>query len=137
MSIAAKSYLFSPTTVGEHELAHRVVLAPLTRTRANVHFVPTDLMVEYYTQRGSVPGTLLITEAVTVAAEAGGRPHVPGIWSERQVAAWKRVGPIVVSVYENGALTMLVLRLQMLSTRKVLSSSLSYELMDVQPIQNF
>ncbi|KAI0821524.1 putative NADPH2 dehydrogenase chain OYE2 [Irpex lacteus] len=91
MSIAAKSHLFLPTTVGEHELAHRVVLAPLTRTRANVHFVPTDLMVEYYTQRGSLPGTLLITEAVTVAAEAGGRPHVPGIWSEEQVAAWKRV----------------------------------------------
>ncbi|KAI0087192.1 NADH:flavin oxidoreductase/NADH oxidase [Irpex rosettiformis] len=91
MSGSSTSRLFEPVVVGELDLAHRVVLAPLTRTRADVHFVPSELMVEYYTQRGSVAGTLLITEAVTIAPEAGGRPHVPGISSEEQIVAWKRV----------------------------------------------
>ena len=90
------SRLFEPTVVGGLRLAHRIVLAPLTRTRADVHFVPNALMVEYYTQRASVPGTLLVTEAITIAPEAGGRPHVPGIWSEEQITAWKRVSLIIL-----------------------------------------
>ena len=52
-----------------------------------------QLAVEYYRQRASVPGTLLISEAITIAPEAGGRPHVPGIWSEEQISAWKEVVP--------------------------------------------
>lgn len=85
------SRLFEPIEVAGLPLKHRVVLAPLNRCRANAYFVPTDLMTQYYAQRASVPGTLLITESVNVAAEAGGRPHVPGLWSDEQVAGWKRV----------------------------------------------
>ena len=83
--------LFSPIKVGTMELGHRVVLAPMTRMRADEAHVPTDLMVEYYKQRSSVPGSLLITEGTFIAPQAGGMPRVPGIWSEEQIAAWKKV----------------------------------------------
>ncbi|KAI0780587.1 NADH:flavin oxidoreductase/NADH oxidase [Trametes elegans] len=87
--------LFQPITVGDLTLAHRVVLAPLTRCRANPGHVPNDLAVEYYAQRASVPGTLLISEGTFIAAQAGGlsfsNTTIPGIWSEEQVAAWKRI----------------------------------------------
>jgi NADPH2 dehydrogenase len=49
------------------------------------------MMKEYYTQRASTPGTLLITEATFIAARAGGQANVPGIWSEEQIAAWREV----------------------------------------------
>lgn len=88
---AATPALFRPTTVGGLALQHRVVLAPLTRNRANAQHVHGALAVEYYAQRASVRGTLLISEAITIVPEGGGRPHVPGIWSEEQVEAWQRV----------------------------------------------
>lgn len=92
MSSETESRLFKPVTIGDSiELKHRVVLAPLTRNRANSDFVHGELAVEYYTQRGNVPGTLLITEATTIAQEAAGRPHVPGIYNEAQIDAWKNV----------------------------------------------
>jgi NADPH2 dehydrogenase len=84
--------LFQPIQVGDLQLEHRVVLAPLTRVRADkkhVHQLP--IAQEYYTQRASVPGTLLITEATFIAAQAGGINNVPGIWSDEQVTAWKKV----------------------------------------------
>ena len=74
-----------------HALQHRVVLAPLTRMRANDQHVPSPLAPEYYAQRASVPGTLLISEGTFPAAQAGGLNNVPGIWSEEQIAAWKPV----------------------------------------------
>ncbi|KAF7975567.1 hypothetical protein HWV62_9263 [Athelia sp. TMB] len=48
-------------------------------------------MPEYYAQRGSVPGTMLVTEATFIAAKAGGIPNVPGIWNEDQIEGWKKV----------------------------------------------
>ncbi|ANB11500.1 Oye2p [Sugiyamaella lignohabitans] len=86
----ATPLLYTPLKVGRYELQHRVVLAPLTRFRSPNH-VPTDSVAEYYAQRASRPGTLLITEGTYIAAKAGGYPHVPGIWSEEQVKAWKKV----------------------------------------------
>ncbi|TFK92882.1 NADH:flavin oxidoreductase/NADH oxidase [Polyporus arcularius HHB13444] len=83
--------LFQPAKVGDLELSNRVVFAPLTRFRADNAHVPTDMMVEYYKQRASYPGTLLITEATYITAQAGGMPNVPGIWSEEQIAGWKKV----------------------------------------------
>ena len=85
------SRLFQPLQVGDITLQHRVVMAPLTRFRADKEHVHTDLAVQYYGQRAEVPGTLLITEATFIAAEAGGYDNVPGIWSDAQVAAWKKV----------------------------------------------
>ena len=84
--------LFQPAKVGDITLAHRVVLAPLTRCRANDKHTHTDLAVTYYSQRASTPGTLLITEATYIAANAGHfSPHAPGVWNEEQIAAWKKV----------------------------------------------
>ena len=91
MSTSELPTLFMPIKVGNMLLQHRVVLAPLTRIRASDDFVPTELAAEYYAQRGSTPGTLHITEATYIAAQAGSYANVPGIWNEPQIAAWKKV----------------------------------------------
>jgi NADPH2 dehydrogenase len=84
--------LFSPLRVGAIELKHRVVLAPLTRYRSTKKgHVPHDFVKTYYGQRGSTPGTLLITEATFIAPQAGGYDNVPGIWNDEQIAGWKKV----------------------------------------------
>jgi 2,4-dienoyl-CoA reductase-like NADH-dependent reductase (Old Yellow Enzyme family) len=88
----ATSKLFQPIQVGRVTLQHRVVMAPLTRYRGNSRHTPTDLLVEHYAARGSLPGTLIISEATFIAHKASGYSfHVPGIWSDEQVAAWKKV----------------------------------------------
>ncbi|KAI0057199.1 FMN-linked oxidoreductase [Artomyces pyxidatus] len=83
--------LFHPIKLGDLKLQHRVVLAPLTRFRANDAHEHTDLGIEYYAQRASVPGTLLITEATFIAQRATGYPNAPGVWSDKQIAAWKKI----------------------------------------------
>ncbi|KAF7362628.1 putative inactive dehydrogenase EasA [Mycena venus] len=87
----ATSKLFQPALVGEVHLNHRVVYAPTTRFRADENHTPLPLVAEYYQQRASVPGTLLISEATFIAARAGGFKHAPGIWSDEQITAWKKV----------------------------------------------
>jgi N-ethylmaleimide reductase len=82
--------LFSPAQVGQLHLAHRVVLAPLTRLRAEEGDVPGDLMVEYYAQRAS-KGGLLIAEATSVSPMGIAYARAPGIYTDAQVAGWKRV----------------------------------------------
>ena len=91
MTTAATPKLFMPLELGDLVLAHRVVMAPLTRFRADKDHVHQDLAVKYYGQRAEVPGTLIITEATFIAAEAGGYDNIPGIWSDAQIAAWKNV----------------------------------------------
>lgn len=84
--------LFRPIKVGKINLNQRITLAPLTRTRAdNAGQVPNDIIAEYYEQRASVPGTLLISEGTFISGRAGGYPDVPGIWSKEQIAGWKKV----------------------------------------------
>lgn len=85
------SKLFTPLQIGKSQLQHRMVLAPLTRFRASDEHVPTPMMVEYYTQRASVPGTLLITEATFISPRGAGYPNVPGLWTSEQLAGWKKV----------------------------------------------
>ncbi|KAJ7931718.1 hypothetical protein B0H13DRAFT_831706 [Mycena leptocephala] len=83
--------LFQPTLVGDIELSHRVVFAPTTRFRADANHAPLPHVAEYYEQRASTSGSLLISEATYIAARAGGYPHAPGIWSEEQIVAWKKI----------------------------------------------
>lgn len=85
--------LFHPIKVGELPLRHRVVLAPMTRLRATKTHVHSKLAVEFYEQRASVSGTLLITESTIIAPQAGGYPYMPGIWNDEQIGAWKDVRP--------------------------------------------
>ncbi|KAG5644434.1 hypothetical protein DXG03_008529 [Asterophora parasitica] len=98
--------LFQPLLVGEMTLSHRVVLAPLTRFRANAQHVPLPHVKDYYSQRASSPGTLLISEATFIAQRAGGYPNAPGIWSEAQISAWKE---ITDAVHTKGSLIYLQL----------------------------
>lgn len=67
-------------------------MAPLTRLRAADNRVPVPLMKEYYGQRASVPGTLIITEGTFISPSAcGGFINTPGIWSKDQLAAWRTI----------------------------------------------
>ncbi|KAG6819571.1 hypothetical protein H0H93_010630 [Arthromyces matolae] len=93
--------LFNPITVGNLRLEHRVVLAPLTRYRSTKKHVPTlPLMQDYYSQRSSTPGSLLVTEGTFIAEKAGGYDNVPGIWNDEQARAWKQ---ITDQVHANGS----------------------------------
>ncbi|TKX24148.1 putative inactive reductase easA [Elsinoe australis] len=83
--------LFSPLKIGNLTLSSRLVMAPLTRFRSDDAHVPLDFVPEYYAQRACVPGTLLISEATFISPQAGGYPSVPGIYSDAQIAAWKKV----------------------------------------------
>jgi N-ethylmaleimide reductase len=84
------SKLFAPTQVGPYRLSHRVVMAPLTRMRSDPGDIPSDLMVEYYTQRAS-DGGLIISEATPVSIRGYGYAGAPGIYSDTQIAGWRRV----------------------------------------------
>ncbi|MNJ99206.1 N-ethylmaleimide reductase [compost metagenome] len=82
--------LFTPIKVGDLTLPNRVIMAPLTRSRAiGGGRVPNELMVEYYVQRASAG--LILTEATAVTPQGVGYADTPGIWSEEQVAGWKKV----------------------------------------------
>ncbi|WWD19946.1 hypothetical protein CI109_104419 [Kwoniella shandongensis] len=96
---------WTPLQIGDVTLAHRVVLAPLTRGRATISTihsrtsVPNDLMKVYYTERAT-PGGLLISEATPVSVRASGFPGVPGTFTEEQQEAWR---PIVGGVHAKGS----------------------------------
>lgn len=81
--------LFDPIRVGALDLPNRVLMAPLTRSRATEARVPTPLMREYYVQRASAG--LIISEATSVTPMGVGYAATPGIWSDEQVAAWRYV----------------------------------------------
>ncbi len=83
------SSLFSSLQVGAVSLPNRVLMAPLTRCRAEGANVPTDLMAEYYGQRASAG--LIISEATTVSPRGHGYPNTPGIYTAEHVAGWKKV----------------------------------------------
>ncbi|KAK3318971.1 hypothetical protein B0H66DRAFT_497837 [Apodospora peruviana] len=89
--MSSSTNLFKPLTVGNIQLKHRVAMAPLTRFRADDDHVPTPMMAEYYSQRASVPGTLIVSEATFIAADSGGYPNVPGIYNDAQIAGWRQV----------------------------------------------
>jgi N-ethylmaleimide reductase len=83
--------LFTPISIGSLKLAHRVVMAPLTRSRSDLPGdVPNDLMLEYYTQRAS-KGGLIIGEATTISTSARGWLGAPGLYSDKQVDGWKKI----------------------------------------------
>ena len=79
----------SPIQFGELKLKNRVVMAPLTRSRATADRVPTELMAEYYAQRASAG--LIIAEATVISEEANGYENTPGLFTDAQVEGWKKV----------------------------------------------
>lgn len=87
--MSSSSVLYQPYTLGSLTLANRMVMAPLTRSRANERLAPTDLMRTYYEQRAGAG--LIVTEATQVCPEGQGYIGTPGVYSEEQVAGWKKV----------------------------------------------
>lgn len=81
--------LFDPLQLGDIVLPNRIVMAPLTRLRADPDHQPNDLMATYYSQRATAG--LIITEGVPVSSQGVGYANVSGIWSTDQVEGWKRV----------------------------------------------
>ena len=103
--------LFTPVTLGDIELANRVVMAPLTRMRAGASGVPNDLLVEHYAQRASVG--MIITEGTYPRFESQAFVGQPGIVTDEQAEGWRRVadavhargGRIVMQVMHGGRVT--------------------------------
>jgi N-ethylmaleimide reductase len=103
--------LFSPVKLGSIALKNRMVMAPLTRNRAGEGGVPQAMNVTYYVQRASAG--LIISEATPISAMAHGYPALPGIYTEAQVAGWKKVtdavhakgGKIVIQLWHVGRIS--------------------------------
>ena len=105
--------LLTPARLGAFELPNRLVMAPLTRCRAdNPEFAPTPLMARYYAQRASAG--LIVSEATIVSPQGRGYPYTPGIWSAAQVEGWRLVtdavhaagGRIVCQLWHCGRLSL-------------------------------
>ncbi|MGF6753273.1 alkene reductase [Paraburkholderia sp. GAS42] len=105
------SQLFTPVRIGGLSIPNRMVMAPMTRSRADDAGVPDDVVVTYYAQRSSAG--LIITEGVFPSATGKGYVRTPGIHSDAQVAVWKRVteavhargGRIVMQLMHSGRIS--------------------------------
>jgi len=103
--------LFDPIKIGDLELKNRIIMAPLTRCRADEGRVPNALMAEYYVQRASAG--LIISEATSVTPMGVGYPDTPGIWSDAQVRGWHNItravhaagGKIVLQLWHVGRIS--------------------------------
>lgn len=100
------SVLFEPVQIGDLQLANRLVMAPLTRSRGTGtdNRVPNSLMATYYSQRANAG--LIISEATAVTPMGVGYARTPGIWSDEQVAGWKKT---TSAVHEKGGKIVLQL----------------------------
>ena len=81
--------LFDEVTIGAWRLPHRIVMAPLTRSRAGSKRLPNSMMAEYYAQRATA--ALIITEATIISEQAAGYAFTPGMYNDAQIEAWKRI----------------------------------------------
>jgi N-ethylmaleimide reductase len=124
--------LFSPIRMGSLQLQNRIVMAPLTRMRAgSIDHVPTQLQVDYYSQRASAG--LIVSEATAISPEGFGWADTPGLWTAEQVRGWQRVtdavqaagGRIIAQLWHTGAIS----HPDLLDGRQPLSAS------DVDPFQ--
>ncbi|TCT02574.1 alkene reductase [Aquabacter spiritensis] len=105
---SATSPLFQGYRLGDMSLPNRIVMAPLTRNRAGAGFVPSDLAADYYAQRASAG--LIVTEATQISQQGQGYQDTPGIYSDAQVAGWRKItdavhakgGHIVVQLWHVG-----------------------------------
>lgn len=103
--------LFSPVKLGGIALNNRIVMAPLTRNRAGEGGVPQEINVKYYEQRASAG--LIITEATPISPMGHGYPLLPGIYTDAQIAGWKKVtdavhakgGKIVIQLWHVGRIS--------------------------------
>lgn len=105
------SDLFSPVKLGSIAMSNRMVMAPLTRNRSSMEGVPQEMNVTYYEQRATAG--LIITEATPISPMGHGYPLLPGIYTEAQIAGWKKVtdavhakgGKIVIQLWHVGRIS--------------------------------
>jgi N-ethylmaleimide reductase len=103
--------LLEPAALGHLDLPNRVVMAPMTRNRATSELEPGPSAATYYAQRASAG--LIITEATQVSASAAGYPLTPGVYTDAQVAGWRKVtdavhargGRIFVQLWHTGRIS--------------------------------
>ena len=117
--------LFEPASIGALSLSNRVVMAPLTRTRAGEHGVPNDLLVEHYRQRAGLG--MIITEGTWPVQEGRSYPGQPGIETEDQIAGWRRVTDAAGRVSTPPGTSGIETRLALLYTEGVRTGRLSPE----------
>ena len=86
--------LFDPLKVGNMELDNRIIMGPMTRSRADDEGIQPDYTATYYGQRASAG--LIITEATNVSPMAKGYVRTPGIYTDAQVESWR---PVTKSVH--------------------------------------
>lgn len=86
-----KSKLFQSLHIGHVELKHRIAMASLTRFRAGEDHIQLPIAVDYYAQRASVPGTLIIAEATLISPAHGGVPNAPALWNDTHIAGWRKI----------------------------------------------
>lgn len=91
------SRLFTEARLGDLHLSNRVVMAPMTRCRADADHVPTPIMAEYYGQRAGAG--LIITEGVSPSPDGLGYARIPGLFNEDHVRAWR---PVTEAVHARG-----------------------------------
>lgn len=105
-----KQAIFETYTLNGLQLNNRMVMAPMTRSRAaNEGNVPTDLQADYYAQRATAG--LIVTEGIFISEEAIGVIHVPGIYTPAQLEGWKlttdavhqKGGKIFAQLWHTGA----------------------------------
>ncbi|WP_425392161.1 alkene reductase [Ekhidna sp.] len=92
-----KSILFETYQLGGLELKNKVIMAPMTRSRADQNHVPTSIMAKYYEQRAGAG--LIITEGTAPSPNGAGYPRIPGIYNQDQIEAWK---PVTKAVHDKG-----------------------------------
>lgn len=103
--------IFQALTIAGLKLSNRIVMAPMTRSRADEAGVLPAYAADYYAQRAGAG--LIITEATNVSAQARGYPRTPGIWADAQVRAWSRItdavhqrgGKIFVQLWHTGRMS--------------------------------
>jgi len=104
--------LFDPLRVGNMELDNRIVMAPMTRSRANDEGVQPEYAATYYAQRASAG--LIITEATNVSPMAKGYVRTPGIYTDAQIESWRAVtdsvhargGKIFMQIFHTGRIAL-------------------------------
>lgn len=97
-------FLLSPLSLGALRLPNRVVMAPMTRNRAQPDGTVTSLQAEYFAQRARAG--MVMTDAVMTSPQAVGYPRTPGLWTDEQVESWRHV---VKAVHGSGGLIALQL----------------------------
>ena len=104
--------LFDPIRIGKIELKNRIIMAPMTRSRANDEGIQPPIAAEYYAQRASAG--LIITEATNISPMAKGYIRTPGIYNDAQIQSWRpitdslhaRGGKIFLQVFHTGRIAL-------------------------------